>query len=180
SRWPSSTPRSRSPGGARSRPSWQGYDDAHVASRRARRVRGRARARAEEGVLRGLRAVPLLRADPGRDLPLQQARPPVRAAAELPVLPAEDGGRLGLGQEPPDPDHPARGGLHLERRDRRGAAWRRRRADADARGARRANRRVARLRRRGLTPDNSAASKYSMPRRLWLSAGLLATGAVLL
>ena len=54
----------------------------------------------------------------------------VRAAAELPVLPAEDGGRLGLGQEPPDPDHPARRGLHLERRDRRGAARRRRRAAA--------------------------------------------------
>ena len=32
-------------------------------------------------------ALPLLRADAGRDVPLQQARPPVRAAAELPVLP---------------------------------------------------------------------------------------------
>ena len=32
-------------------------------------------------------------------LPLQQARPAVRAAAVVPVLPAEDGGRLGLGQD---------------------------------------------------------------------------------
>ena len=39
---------------------------------------------------------------------------------------------VGLGQEPTDPDHPARRGLHLERRDGRGAAWRRRRAAATA------------------------------------------------
>jgi len=32
------------------------------------------------------------------------------------------------GQEPPDADHPAGGGLHLERRDRRGAPRRGRRA----------------------------------------------------
>ena len=43
--------------------------------RRARRFRGRARAPPQEGVQRGLLAVPLLRADPGRDVPLQQARP---------------------------------------------------------------------------------------------------------
>ena len=54
---------------------------AHVAPRRARRVRGRARAPAEEGVHGGLRPVPLLRPDPGRDVPLQQARPRARAAA---------------------------------------------------------------------------------------------------
>ena len=33
----------------------------------------------------------------------------------------EYGGRLGLGQELPHQDHPARRGLHLERRDRRGS-----------------------------------------------------------
>ena len=54
------------------------------------------------------------------------------AAAELPVLPPEDGRRLGLGQEPADEDHPARRGLHLERRDRRGAARRGRRAGLTA------------------------------------------------
>ena len=42
----------------------------------------------------------------------------------LPVLPSEDGGRLGVGQEPADADHPAGRGLHLERRDDRGAARR--------------------------------------------------------
>ena len=65
------------------------------------------------------------------------------AAAELPVLPPEDGGRLGLGQEPADPDDPERRDLHLERRHGRGAARRGRGAQADRRGARRADRRVA-------------------------------------
>ena len=74
-------------------------------------LRGRARAAAEEGVQRGLLALPLLRADAGRHVPLQQARPAVRAAARVSVLPAEDGGRLGLGQEPADADDPARRGL---------------------------------------------------------------------
>jgi 2-amino-4-hydroxy-6-hydroxymethyldihydropteridine diphosphokinase len=41
-----------------------------------------------------------LRADPGRHVSLQQARHAVRPAARLSVLRAEDGGRLGLGQEP--------------------------------------------------------------------------------
>ena len=80
--------------------------------RRAGRLRGRARAPPQEGVQRGLLALPLLRADAGRDVPLQQARPAVRPAAGVPVLPGEDGGRLGLGQEPADPDDPARRGLH--------------------------------------------------------------------
>ena len=91
----------------------QGYNRRREPPRRARRLRGRARAPPQEGVQRGLLALPLLRADAGRDVPLQQARPAVRAAAGVPVLPREDGGRLGLGQEPPDPDDPARRGLHL-------------------------------------------------------------------
>ena len=91
----------------------------------------------------GLRALPLLRAHAGRDVPLQQARPAVRPAAGVPVLPPEDGGRLGLGQEPPDADDPARRGLHLERRHGRGAARRGRRAGAHRRGARRADRRAS-------------------------------------
>ncbi len=41
----------------------------------------------------------------------------------------------------PDADHPARRGLHLERRDGRGAARRGRRAASHRRGARRAARR---------------------------------------
>ena len=45
---------------------------------------------------------------PGRDVPLQQARAHVRAAAGVPVHPPEARGRLGLGQEPPDAHHPAR------------------------------------------------------------------------
>ena len=87
-----------------------------------------ARAPAEEGVRGRLRPLPLLRAHAGRDVSLQQARPSVRAAGELSVLPPADGGRLGLGQEPPDADHPARRGLHLERRHGGGAPRRGRRA----------------------------------------------------
>ena len=130
----------------------------HVAPRRARRVRGRARAPLKKEYTAVFGAVPLLRADPGRDVPLQQARPAVRAAAELPVLPPEDGGRLGLGQEPPDPDHPARRGLHLERRDGRGAARRGRRAEPDRGGAGRADRRVASAR----TTSSSSSSLSRM------------------
>ena len=44
--------------------------------------------------------------------------------AVLPVLPAEDGGRLGLGQEPADADDPAGRGVDLRRRHGRGAARR--------------------------------------------------------
>ena len=40
----------------------------------------------------------------------------VGGRSQLPVLPPEDGGRLGVGQEPPDADDPARRGLHVERR----------------------------------------------------------------
>jgi hypothetical protein len=58
-----------------------------------------------------------LRSDSGRDVPLQQARSRPDLAAELSVLPPEDGGRLGLGQEQANPHHPARRGLDLERRD---------------------------------------------------------------
>src|SRR5262249_23710785 len=54
-----------------------------VAPRRSRRLRGRARALAEAGVLGGLLALPLLRPDARRDLPLQQARPGGAAAGEL-------------------------------------------------------------------------------------------------
>ena len=43
----------------------------------------------------------------------------------------------------PDPDHPARRGLDVERRHRRGAARRRRRAEPHRRGAGREDRRVA-------------------------------------
>jgi hypothetical protein len=53
----------------------------HEPPRRARRVRGRSRATAAEGVLGRLRPVPLLRPHAGRDLPLQQARPAVRSAS---------------------------------------------------------------------------------------------------
>ena len=52
----------------------------------------------------------------------------VLPADELSLLPPDDGGRLGLGQEPADADHPARRGLHVERRHDRGAARRGRRA----------------------------------------------------
>ena len=37
---------------------------------------------------------------------------------ELPVLPPEDGGRLGLGQEQADAHDPARRGVHVGRHDR--------------------------------------------------------------
>ena len=98
---------------------------------------------AEAGVHGRLPALPLLRPHAGRDLPVQQARPQGRAAGELPVLPRADGGRLGVGQEPADADHPARRGLHVRRRDGRGAARRGRRAEAHGRGARGAARRGA-------------------------------------
>ena len=61
--------------------------------------------------------------------------------ASYPFFHAEDGGRLGLGQEPADADHPARRGLHLERRhveELRGEGDEPR---AHRRGARRAARR---------------------------------------
>ena len=75
----------------------------YVAPRRARRVRGGARALAQAGVLGGLRAFPLSRAHAGRDVPLQQARRRGAAPVELPVLPHPDGGRLGVGQEQAEP-----------------------------------------------------------------------------
>ena len=42
-------------------------------------------------------------------------------ADELSVLPSDHGGRLGLGQEPAVADDPAGRGLHVKRRDDRGA-----------------------------------------------------------
>ena len=125
-------------------PCWRGYNRGREPPRRARRLRGRARAPPQAGVQRGLLALPLLRADAGRDVPLQQARPAVRPAAGVPVLPGEDGGRLGLGQEPADPDDPARRGLHVGRRDGRGAPGRGRGAGAHRRGARQAHERPRR------------------------------------
>ena len=121
SRSRSSRPTWTCPVAARSRPCCRSYNPRREPPRRARRLRGRARAAPEEGVQRRLLALPLLRADPGRHVPLQQARPAVRAAAVVSVLPAEDGGRLGLGQEPADADDPAGRGLDDGRRDRRGA-----------------------------------------------------------
>ena len=98
--------------------------------RRPGRVRGRARARAEEGVPGGLRPLPLLRAHARRDVPLQQARAHGDAAARVPVLQPAARGRLGLGQEPPDAHDPAHRDLrHLRRRHDRGAARRGRRAE---------------------------------------------------
>ena len=126
---------------ARSRLPSQGYNQRGEPPRRARRVRGRGRAASEEGVRGGLFPLPVLRPHPGCDVPLQQAGHAVRPAAELSVLPSEDGGRLGLGQEPADADDPARRGVHVQRRDDRGAAGRRRRAGAHRRGARQAHRR---------------------------------------
>ena len=100
SRSPSWTRTSSSPAWHRFGPARRARMTADVPPGRARRVRSRARASAQEGIHRRLRPVPLLRAHAGRDLPVQQARPQLRAAGELPVLPPEDGGRLGLGQEP--------------------------------------------------------------------------------
>ena len=140
--------RSSSPVAARCGSSSSHYNPHHESSRRARRVRGQARARAEARVHGGLRPLPLLHPDPGRDVSLQPARSQGRAAGELPVLPSPDGGRLGLGQEPADADDPARRGVHVGRPHRRGAARRGRRAQAHGGGARRADRRAAAGRRR--------------------------------
>src|SRR3954451_24477164 len=96
------------------RPGPRGYTHGHEPPRRARRVRGRARDPPEEGVHGGLRALPLLRPHAGRHVSLQPPRPRSGVPAELPVLPPAHGGRLGLGQEPTDADHPARGGVDVE------------------------------------------------------------------
>ena len=62
---------------------------------------------------------------------------------ELSVLPRPHGGRVGVGQEPAEPHHPARRGLHVGRRHGRGAPRRGRGAAAHRRGARGAHRPAA-------------------------------------
>ncbi|CAA9552620.1 MAG: hypothetical protein AVDCRST_MAG79-2825, partial [uncultured Thermoleophilia bacterium] len=112
-----------------------------VPSRRPRGVRRRARAEPEARVRDGLRTVPVLRADAGGDLSLQQARSQDRASAVLSALPPDDGGRLGLGQEPAVADHPARRRPHHPGSDDRGAQAGREHPDDAPRRLRRAARR---------------------------------------
>ena len=100
----------------------------HVAPRRARRVRGRPRAPPEEGIHGRLQPLSLLRRHAGLDVSLQPPRPEVAAADELPVLPAAMEDVWVWDKNRPSPDHPAGRGLHLERRDGRGAPRRGRRA----------------------------------------------------
>ena len=152
----------RSRHGAAWRTCWRSYNPRHESPRRARRLRGRARAAAEAGVQRGLLALPLLRPHPGRHVSLQQARHAVRAAAGVPVLPAEDGGRVGLGQEPADADDPAGRDLDDGRRHRRGAPRRRRGASVHRGGAREADERAA--------PSGRRASSAARPVRPMLLA----------
>ena len=97
--WPSGASRSsRSPSSTRalddpraraaSRPCLAGLDDPRMSHLdELDEFEAELELAAQEGVHGGLRALPLLRADAGRDVPLQPARPPVRPAAELPVLP---------------------------------------------------------------------------------------------
>ena len=92
---------------------------------------------------------------------MQQARAQGPAADHLSLLPSDDGGRLGLGQEPPDPDHPARRGLHVQRRDDRGAPRRGGRAGAHPRGARAEARRDPRRTKK--SPSAQGAPPCSSP-----------------
>ena len=115
---PNSPPTSLFLGAGLYRNSYAGYNPQREPPRRARRIRSRARARHQAGIQRGLFALPLLRAHPGRDLPVQQARYAIPATGVVPALPRQDGGRLGLGQEPPHPHDPAGRGQHHLRRHR--------------------------------------------------------------
>ena len=64
-----------------------------------------------------------------------------------------------MGQEPAEADHPACGGLHLRRRDDRGAARRGRGAATQRRGARGAHRPAVPGRRRAFVRRGKAAAK---------------------
>ena len=108
-----------------------------------------------------LRALPVLRAHAGGDVPLQRLEPADRPPAVLPPDPPRDGGRLGVGQEPADADHPEGRRPHHPGRHDRGAEARGRPRDDPAGRLRRA----AGSRSSTCHPMRCSRSTSATPRR---------------